>query len=120
MRKPVAVGDLRDLIHFQRRKKSDDGFGNQIAGDWITQFTLRANLKPLKGSETVIASRLAGIQPYVLTVRASPMSMEVSTDWRLVDARNADRVFNITAVIDPDGRRRWVEITATEGVPGGE
>jgi head-tail adaptor len=116
------AGALRDRLHFQRRATADDGFGNQVPGGgaFATQFTLRAALVPRTGSEAVTAARLEGRQPYVVTVRHSPVLEDVTVAWRLVDANNANRVFNIASPpADPDGRRAWVEFLAVEsGEPG--
>lgn len=111
----IGAGDLRERVHLQRRTFADDGFGNTVAGDFETVFTCAAHYKPLRGTEAVQAQRLAGQQPYVVTIRQSSQSRNVLTDWQMVDARNPARVMSIAAISDPDGRRAWLEILATEG-----
>lgn len=110
------AGELRESITFQSREEVDDGYGNQVSGDWADQFTVAANFKPLRGTETVMAARLAGSQPYVVTVRQSELTRQVRPEWRFIDARNTGREFNIRAIHDPDGRNAWFEILAVEGV----
>lgn len=110
-----AAGDLRERVHFQSREDVDDGHGSPITGPWTTRFTVAAGLKSLIGGEQVMAARLAGTQPYVVTVRQSSQTRQALTSWRLVDARLPGRVFAITAIRDPDGRGAWLEILATEG-----
>jgi len=34
----------------------------------------------------------------------------VTADWRIVDARDERRVFNIRAIHDPDGKRAWLDM----------
>lgn len=114
----MRVDDLREKVHFQRRGEVDDGFGNTVAGGAFetVHANWSANLKPLHGSEAVMQSRLQGRQPYILTVRSSTETREVDESWRVVDARNSDRVFSITAPpTDPDGKRAWIEILVTAG-----
>jgi len=113
-------GALRDRLHFQRRADAPDGWGGTIpgAGDFATVFTLDAALRPLRGTETVMQARLQGRQPWVVTVRNCRLMKDVTPAWRLVDARNTNRVFGISAApVDPDGKRQWIDILVTEGEP---
>lgn len=114
----LTAGALRDRLHFQCREITDDGFGNIVAsGDFVTQFTVSAALRPLRGTETVMAARLKGMQPYIATIRQSIQTRLVTTSWRIVDARNQSRVFAISAPpTDPRNDRAWFEILVTEGV----
>lgn len=111
------AGALRDWLEFQSRGMVDDGFGNQVpGGPFETQFTVWAGMRPLRGSEAVMAARLDGRQPYVVTVRNTTQTRGVTVAWQLVDARNANRVFAITSPpADPDGKNAWLEFIVTEG-----
>ena len=111
-------GALRERLHFQKRGEVDDGWGNPIpgSGDFETQFTVFASMRPRTGGEEVTAARLSGRQPYVVRVRGSAVLRGVTTAWRLVDARNSNRIFAITSPLaDPDGKNQWLEFIATEG-----
>lgn len=87
-------GALRSFIHFQNRGEIDDGFGNTVpGGNFTTQFSAYANFRPLmrgsaSGVEDVFADRLQGNQPYIITVRNQPSLKQVTTAWRIVDARS--------------------------------
>lgn len=111
------IGALRERMEFQARATADDGFGNQIpAGPFETRFTYWAGMRPLRGSEAVMAARLDWRQPYVVTVRNTTQTRGVTVAWQLVDARNANRVFAITSPpADPDGKNAWLEFIVTEG-----
>lgn len=109
-------GLLRSKLNFQRRDSIDDGYGNEQAGEFATMFTAAAELIPLKGSEPVLAARLTGVQPYVIRIRSCVAARQVDTSWRAVDARDATRVFNITAIVDPTNKNAWLELMATRGV----
>ncbi|GAJ91034.1 head-tail adaptor protein [Rhizobium rhizogenes] len=109
-------GLLRNKLNFQRREAIDDGYGNEQSGDFATMFTAAAELIPLKGGEPVLAARLTGTQPFIIRIRSCFAAREVDTDWRVVDARNPSRIFNITAAVDPNNKNAWIEIMATQGV----
>ncbi|WP_242221202.1 head-tail adaptor protein [Shinella zoogloeoides] len=93
---------MRERIAFQTRTEVDDGFGNVTSGPFETVFEEPARLKPGLGSETVIAARLAGTQPYTMTIRSSTRTRQITPAWQAVDARNPTRIFDIKAIANPD------------------
>lgn len=111
-----GAGKLREKLLFQRRATVDDGFGNEQSGDFVTVFTAAAELIPLKGGEPVLAARLSGVQPYIIRIRSCTAARQVTTAWRVIDARQQSRAFNITAAVDPDNKNAWIDIMATQGV----
>lgn len=95
----MQAGKLRERIAFDKRRvltEPGDGYGNLVE-DWHYQFTTRGGLTPLRRGETVIASRLSGVQPYILLLRASSVTRQITTDWR---CRHIDtgKVYNIQTV----------------------
>jgi head-tail adaptor len=113
------TGALRERVHCQKRAPGDDGWGNPLPGqgEFATQFSVSAGMRPRTGGEQVTAARLDGQQPYVVTVRNSAKTRGITTGWQLVDARNANRVFAITSPpADPDGKNQWLEFLAVDGV----
>lgn len=113
-----GAGALSEVVAFQVRSEADDGYGNPVTGDFATQFTEPARLRPLKGSEPVLAQRLVGVQPYVLTVRSSVRTRRVGVDWRAVNSRTGT-TYNITAIVNPDERGAYLEMLVTSGVATG-
>lgn len=105
---------MREKIHFQTRTMVDDGFGNETAGPFATVFSEPADLIPGTGSETVIAARLAGTQPYTIIVRSSARTRQITPAWQAVDARDPSRIFDITAISNPDRWNGKLNIQATE------
>lgn len=112
----MAAGKLKQKLHFQTRAMVDDGAGNEQAGDWETQFTEMAELIPLKGSESVIASRLAGVQPYIVRVRSNSSTRTIETGWRALDARNMRRALNIRSIADFAQDNAYLDMMADDGV----
>lgn len=114
------AGALRERLHFQKRGDGDDGMGASMpgAGDFVTVFTAAAAMKPRTGGEGVDAARLSGTQPFVVTVRNTSKTRDITIAWQLVDARDDSRVFAVVSPpADPDGRNAWLEFLATEGLP---
>jgi hypothetical protein len=110
MARQPRPGLLRGRVHFQSRTMEPDPWGGDPRpGDFATVFTCAAEFIPLRGSEAVIASRLQGIQPYVVRVRQSAATRAVGVDWRIVDAR---------APQPPDKKARvfaWLDLLVQEG-----
>lgn len=112
-----TAGALRERVHFQSRSMADDGFGQVLpAGEFETRFTVWASYLALRGSEAVQASRLQGKQPFIISVRRSSQTLQANEAWQLVDARDASKVFAITAPpTDPDGKRAWLDFLVVLG-----
>jgi head-tail adaptor len=122
MAKRTRAGDLTAKVTLQQPALVPDGYGGQQDG-WEDVFTYPARMMPLRGSETVLASRLQGTQPHVCTIRATPASRQVTPAWRAYDARrgldgegNPVRSYNITAVTETEDRA-WIEVLVTAGEP---
>ena len=115
----MTAGKLTHRLHLQARTEQDDGYGGTIpgTGEWVTQDTVHAEMRPMRGGETVQAARLTGRQPYVVRVRRSAKTLAIRHDWRVVDAR-AGTVFDVRSPThDPDGKRAYLEFLVEEGVP---
>lgn len=120
-----GAGALRERVIFQRRGETPDGSGNEITGEWTDQFEEAARLQPRLAGEAVIAARLTGVQPYILTVRSSRRTRDVTTAWRAYDARggvdpNGDprRSFAIQSIANVDEKNQYIDFLVAEGQPG--
>jgi head-tail adaptor len=109
----TAAGTLIELMAFEAPVSSADGHGGTLTG-WEEQFRTRASLRNLRGGETVQASRLRGVQPVVLTIRAQSAASAVTPSWRVRDVREGT-VYNVRAIVRSDDRA-FYEITAESGV----
>ena len=90
-----------------------DGSGGVVIG-WQERFQTRAHFRYLRGGETVVAARLAGRQPVVVTIRAHDSARQITPAWRMRDV-GLGVAYNIRAIV-PSGDRKWLEITAEGGV----
>jgi len=114
-------GQLRESVTLQNYTEVDDGAGNWF-GEWFDVATVPARIQSLKGSEEVLASRLTGVQPIVVTIRNGGDVAEVGTDWRLInvgaglDAFGQPRgLLNIRSIIRSE-RGDWIDLLCESGV----
>ncbi|MFN6950981.1 MAG: phage head closure protein [Albidovulum sp.] len=110
MRRPSA-GDLGERVTFQRRIEASDGYGNTVS-TWQDEFSTRARMMPKMGSESVIASRLQGVQPYILTVRSNRYTKDVTPAWRVLWGGDE---FNIKTAANVDERGEFIEMMVVKG-----
>lgn len=114
----MQSGSLNDRFTFQKRTTTTgDGYGNFQAG-WETQFTVWTKRIFLRGGETVIAERLQGRAPSVLTIRASSQAAQITTDWRAVNANDATEIYNIRSISKSEDRS-YLDILCERGVASG-
>lgn len=86
--------------------------GTRIA--WTEEFIARAQFLYLRGGETVIASRLSGRQPVVVTMRNEGRAKDVTPEWRMRDVRRGT-VYNVRSIV-PTDNRLYLELTCESGV----
>lgn len=110
----TTTGDLRELVEIQDYVEIDDGYGG-VEYQWQTAFTAPARIQILRGTETVIASRLTGTQVLAITMRWQPAMADVTPAWKAKNGRTGT-MYNIRSV-EPDERRQWVNLLCESGVP---
>lgn len=108
----MRAGELRERFEFQERPSQSDGYGNE-QGPWQARYECAARRQMLRGGETVMASRLEGRQPAVLTIRANSMARRITTDWRARDIRT-EEIWNIRS-ISPSEKRDFIELLVEKG-----
>lgn len=84
----MDAGRLDRRLAFYRRENVDDGAGNTV-GEWAYQFTMAANVKPMRGGESVLAARLEARGPAIVTVRNCADTRQLTADWKTVDTRTS-------------------------------
>jgi len=113
---PQAGEFGRMRIGFFRHPLHSDGYGS-TEGDYSDEpeFVMSAKVRNKLGGETVQAARLEGRKFVNITVQSCLAVRAVSTAWKARDMR-AGVDYNIRSIIDPDGKRQWVEMLCEEGV----
>jgi head-tail adaptor len=112
-----GAGQLIELVAFDTRATVDDGYGNEVAGDWAEQFRERAKFIFLRGSETVMAGRLASTEAIVVQVWACDRTRQISTDWQMRDVRRGD-AYNVRSV-EEDKSRQVIDLLCESNVATG-
>ena len=119
----MEAGRLDKQLQFQRPFEISDGAGNYTNG-WQPEFTQAANIKFLRGGESVMASRLDAKQPAIVTIRASIQAKAITNDWRAVDPRggvdefgNPRVVYQIKELPRESDDRGFLEVMVMRGVP---
>lgn len=112
----MTAGELHNRFAFDARVEQQDGRGNTVAS-WLERFQCRAGVLNMRGGETVMAARLEGRRPVVVTVRNFPATRQVTTDWRCRDVRTGE-AFNVRAV-QPSQDRAYIEFLCESGVANG-
>lgn len=104
----ASAGDLRYSVGFYQRPAlgissppADYGNTEDEFSD-TANFIVSANIEPKLGGEAVLAARLTGKNLVNITVRQSPNTVLVTTDWKAKNERTGEE-YNIRSVIDPDG-----------------
>lgn len=108
-----AAGDRYFRVAFDEPNPVPNGQGGQLMG-WVERLQAYAAIRWLRGGETVIAARLAGRQPAVVTIPASTAARLITTEWRMRDVRSGDE-FNIRSMVVSDDRAD-IELTVERGV----
>ncbi len=111
----TGAGQLREVIEIWAPTDGDDGFGGVIPGGGppAVLFTAPARIQILRGTETVMAGRLAGTQTIAITMRWQPAFDDATASWTAKNARTG-QAYNIKS-IEPDERKSFVNIlTETE------
>ena len=105
--KPRRIGSLRHRVVLEAESRTPDGGGGASLG-WAPVADLWAAIEPLAGNESVVAEAVRGHVSHVLVIRSRP---GVAPAMRF---RFGTRLFDITAVLDIDERRRFLACSCRE------
>lgn len=104
-----GAGALNHRVDFQKPVEE-----NHVVTGWETIFSTAARLVPKLGSEDVVANRMQGKQPYVMTVRGETRTRSVTTSWRVVNARTS-ALYSIKSSANVDERGAYIDFLVVEG-----
>lgn len=110
---------LRERIRVERKEAVSDGYSSG-SDEWVVLATVAAMIKPMTGgrsSETPVADKLAGLNMWEIKVRSSAALRSLKASDRIIDHRDASRVFNIKQVSNPDQKDQYLTIIAETGKP---
>lgn len=108
----TTAGQLSERFAFEEPTQTEDGYGGTTEG--FTERAVASARRVFKrGGEGVLAARLEGKQPAIITIRASAASRAITTAWRARDVRTG-ALYNIRSV-EPTEDRAWLEMLIEGG-----
>jgi SPP1 family predicted phage head-tail adaptor len=99
--------DLRHRLTLEELQRVEDE-GGGFSESWVAVAELSAAMRPLSGTETVEADRLAGRITHEIAVR---YRLGVQPAMRF---RKSARLFHIVTVIDVEERHAWLKCLCEE------
>lgn len=103
----AVLGKMRAKVRFERLQGGRDAAGAPIQ-TWVALTTVSARVRYMRGGESVIAQRITGIQPVVVTVRGSAATRQIKLEDRGLDERTG-KVLHIESLA-PDETGAFIEI----------
>ena len=109
----TVAGQLSERFAFEEPTLTDDSYGGTTEG--FTERVVASARRVFKrGGEGVLAARLEGKQPAIITVRSSLGARAITPAWRARDVRTG-ALYNIRSV-EPTEDRAWLEMLIEGGV----
>lgn len=103
----IAIGEMRERVTLQSPSRTPDGAGGANVA-WTSGASVWAKVEERRGQERLAGERLAAEAAFALTIRyRSGISTQMRVLWNT-------RVLNIVSLRDPDGRKRFLELTCEE------
>lgn len=102
-----GAGDLRIRLALEQAVALPDGAGGDTLS-WMHMAFVWAEMKALGGGERLAFGRTEPALSWRMSIRYRP---DVRPQMRF---RKDQRVFEIQAVYDPDGRRQWLDCLTVE------
>lgn len=112
----TTAGQLDRRVTFRQRAAGANG---ARTGAWTDIVSRDARVAPKLGGEGVLAARMAGQQPVIITVRRDTTTETVDNAWSIRDARETTIVWDVASVIRTEDRE-WIEVLAVQRMAGGE
>ena len=72
--------DHRATFQSPVQERDEDG---QIVQGWLDEFIGWANVRYLRGGESVMQARLSSRNPVVVTIRNSARARQITSEWRV-------------------------------------
>ena len=101
------MGELHYRLRLEVGGNAADGGGGSVT-TWSLVAEVWGAIRETGGDEIVAAEALQGRRRVEIWIRFRP---DVTPSHRIV---SGDRIFDVKATADPDGRRRWLRCTVEE------
>lgn len=104
----MSLGKMRHRIELQTRETASDGAGG-VSSQWSTVRTVWASIDPQRASEGLNSDKIQTAITYNIRMRMT----KLDTTYRI---KYGDRILNVTQVLNPFERDKYLEVVAVEGV----
>lgn len=104
--RPPSAGDLTKRATLLEPRVERDADGQLVQG-WIERGAVWCHVLPLRGGESVMAARMQSRNPAIVTLRASSLSRQVTSEWRL---RIGGREYDVKEDPRETQDRAWLEM----------
>lgn len=94
--------ELIESVAFDAPTQTADGSGGTDAG-WAEAHACRAKFRYLRGGEAVMAARLQGKQPVLVTIWNCADARAITPAYRMRDVRTG-AVYNVRSIVPTDDR----------------
>lgn len=105
----MRAGRLREVISFQRRTESLDGYGDD-RGTWTDLATVRAQVEPLTGREFFASQQTQSEVSVRVVCRYSPDIAGVTVKDRI---KHGDVYYDIRSIINVNSRNTELQFMCT-------
>lgn len=114
----MSAGQLNRRITVEARNTSPDIYGNTYAG-WASLIESEpAEIRPLRGDESVEAAKLEMQALVEIRVRYSSRTAQILPAHRIRNTRTSE-TYNVRYIEQPDMRGKYLKIVAELGVADG-
>ncbi|OWU83811.1 hypothetical protein ATO6_15370 [Oceanicola sp. 22II-s10i] len=116
----MKIGNLRDLVTFQRRGATDDGYGNVTSGDWADieiddqPLTVWADMLERLGGEKLASGAQEASRAATIRVRRTDAVLDVTSSDRIA-ARG--EYWNIRSIATVGRKGEVLEFLCEAGGP---
>lgn len=102
------TGDLRHLVTLQKLVQTESEYGETIES-WVDYMQVWAQVEGLRGKEFLLSRQMPGGEI------TSKITIRYRNDIdRTMRIKSENRIFEIIAILDKEGKRRFLEIMARE------
>lgn len=109
---PPSANMLRRRVTLQNRSTVNDGFGQETQ-TWTDVCTCFASVEPMAGSQQVSGSAEVSVVTHRVLIR---YRSNITARMRVI---YGSRIFEVTAAVDVEDRRTWLQLDCTEGLTAG-
>lgn len=109
----MRIGKFRKRVRFEAETKTSDGAGGNTRS-WVTIATVWCEYAPERGTERMERGHLEAVNNGILRVRYSDDIAGIVLQSSRAVIEGA--IHQIVSIIDPDGRKRMLEMVIALGV----